>query len=113
MNTPIVRLEEITIKNLKNVEYGHIKLNVDKKCSSSNLLGLYGQNGSGKTVLINAIDILKQLLMGQRLPDHLVDYIESLFINNEFKSTYGETSVTETIETMDESNYLIDNIELL
>ena len=62
MNTPIVRLEEITIKNLKNVEYGHIKLNVDKKCSSSNLLGLYGQNGSGKTVLINAIDILKQLL---------------------------------------------------
>ena len=65
MNTPIVRLEEITIKNLKNVEYGHIKLNVDKKCSSSNLLGLYGQNGSGKTVLINAIDILKQLLMGQ------------------------------------------------
>ena len=41
MNTPIVRLEEITIKNLKNVEYGHIKLNVDKKCSSSNLLGLY------------------------------------------------------------------------
>ena len=67
MNTPIVRLEEITIKNLKNVEYGHIKLNLDKKCSSSNLLGLYGQNGSGKTVLINAIDILKQLLMGQRL----------------------------------------------
>jgi hypothetical protein len=41
------------------------------------------------------------------------DYIESLFINNDFKSTYGETSVTETIETMDESNYLIDNIELL
>ena len=41
------------------------------------------------------------------------DYIELLFINNEFKSTYGETSVTETIETMDESNYLIENIELL
>lgn len=28
-----------------------------------------------KTILINVIDILKQLLMGQRLPDHLVDYI--------------------------------------
>ena len=105
MNTPIVRLEEITIKNLKNVEYGHIKLNVDKKCSSSNLLGLYGQNGSGKTVLINAIDILKQLLMGQRLPDHLVDYIN-------INSDLAELSFEFSLQIDDDNIHVYYDVEL-
>ena len=105
MNTPIVRLEEITIKNLKNVEYGHIKLNVDKKCSSANLLGLYGQNGSGKTVLINAIDILKQLLMGQRLPDNLVDYIN-------INSDLAELSFEFSIQIDDDNIHVYYDVEL-
>ena len=46
MNIPIVRLESITIKNLKNVEYGHIKLNLDKRPSSASLLGLFRKNSS-------------------------------------------------------------------
>ena len=90
MNIPIVRLESITIKNLKNVEYGHIKLNLDKRPSSASLLGLYGQNGSGKTVLINAIDILKQLLTGQRLSEYLLDYIN---INSEVAELFFEFSI--------------------
>ena len=90
MNTPIVRIEGITIKNLKNVEYGHIKFNLGKKHTSASLLGLYGQNGSGKTVLINAIDILKQLLMGQRLPEYLVDYIN---INSDIAELSFEFSI--------------------
>lgn len=105
MNTPIVRLEEITIKNLKNVEYGHIKLNLDKKCSSSNLLGLYGQNGSGKTVLINAIDILKQLLMGQRLSDYLVDYIN-------INSDLAELSFEFSIQIDDDNIHVYYDVEL-
>lgn len=75
MNEAIVRLEDIIIKNIKNVEWGHINLDNHKSKYASSVLGLYGQNGSGKTVLINAIDILKQLLMGQKLSSHFVDYI--------------------------------------
>ncbi|MDU6207470.1 AAA family ATPase [Veillonella sp.] len=97
MNAPFIRLEDISIKNIKNVEYGHIKFNVDKKRSLASLLGLYGQNGSGKTVLINAIDILKQLLMGQRLPDYLVDYIninsDMAELSFEFSMQFGDDNI--------------------
>lgn len=76
MKYPIIRLEEIAIENLKNVEYGDIHFDLGKKKQyNASLLGLYGQNGSGKTALINAIDILKSLLMGMQLPESLVDYI--------------------------------------
>ena len=47
-------------------------------------------NGTGRTVMINSIDILKQLLMGQRLRNYLVDYIN---INSELAELSFEFSI--------------------
>lgn len=47
-------------------------------------------NGTGRTVVINAIDILKQLLIGQRLRNYLVAYIN---INSELAELPFEFSI--------------------
>lgn len=58
-----IRLASINLGNFKNVRHGLIDLikghNVDSSCS---VLGVYGQNGSGKTALIDSLQILKHLL---------------------------------------------------
>lgn len=63
-----IRLTSVEIKNIKNVKYGKIDLpiesNIDKN-GLSNVFGIYGPNGSGKTALITAIDILKKVVSGQ------------------------------------------------
>lgn len=67
MGNLIVRLLEIKINNLKNVKNGKIEfLNSDikdtLKLKNGDILGIYGQNGSGKTTVINALSILKHIL---------------------------------------------------
>lgn len=58
-----IRLERIEITNFKNVRYGVIDLPPDHKSNSAcSMLGLYGQNGSGKTAMIDSLQILKYLL---------------------------------------------------
>ncbi|MFF5996613.1 AAA family ATPase [Lysinibacillus sp. KU-BSD001] len=59
----IVKVERIVIENLKNVAFGEIQLHVDfKHMRKANVMGLYGQNGSGKTTVVNAFELLKILL---------------------------------------------------
>jgi len=72
----VVRLESITIKNLKNVSEGTIGFENKRKKYKSSVLGLYGQNGSGKTALIDAIQILKYALSGNAIPNKYADYIK-------------------------------------
>lgn len=50
-----VRIGKIIISNFKNVKNGQIMLKNSKKEYKASVLGLYGQNGSGKTALIDAI----------------------------------------------------------
>ncbi len=79
MNTSkYIRLESMTIDNLKNVEHGYINFINTRKNYKASILGLYGQNGSGKTALVNAMSILKLLLTGQKLPSTIGDYINIL-----------------------------------
>ena len=73
--TKYIRLTSMTIDNLKNIEHGRINFINTRKDYKSSLLGIYGQNGSGKTALIDAISILKLLLTGQKLPSTICDYI--------------------------------------
>ena len=84
MKNIIVRLLEIGIVNLKNVKNGKISfLNSNIKetltLQLGDVLGIYGQNGSGKTTVIEALSILKSILV--RIP-----------LDNELKNliTYGE-----------------------
>lgn len=71
----IVRLKEITIQNFKNVNMGQINFINKRKDYRASILGLYGQNGSGKTALIDAIQLLKYALCGNQIPSYMADYI--------------------------------------
>ena len=89
MKNSTVRLETIEISNFKNVTYGKIYFDNTHKEYAASILGLYGQNGSGKTSLIDAMDLLKRLLMGQQIPANFADCInvdaESAHFTFQFK----------------------------
>lgn len=48
MDRFFVRIQKITLKNFKNVKYGTVLLTNPLKKYKASVLGLYGQNGSGK-----------------------------------------------------------------
>ncbi len=75
MNNSIVRIESISIRNFKNVVDGEISLINNRKEYETSIVGLYGQNGSGKTALIDAIELLKLTLCSQPIPIKYADYI--------------------------------------
>lgn len=70
-----MRLAEITLQDFKNVRNGNIRLDDRHAGYSANILGLYGQNGSGKTALIDAVNLLSHVLRGIAVPSRYADYI--------------------------------------
>ena len=78
MNTR-VRFCGIQIRGFKNVHYGKVQMpeSSDKNYFSNkaDILGIYGQNGSGKTAVIEAIEVLQQLLAGETVTTAMEDYI--------------------------------------
>ena len=75
MDKQTVRIENIRIENFKNVKYGSLNLENKRKDYKSSILGLYGQNGSGKTALIDALQLLKFALSGKAIPSKYADYV--------------------------------------
>ncbi len=79
MKERYIRIQQISLKNFKNVKSGTIDFSSYKNnnifSKKSDLIGLYGQNGSGKTALIEALWILKNTLLGESLPENCKDYI--------------------------------------
>lgn len=67
-----IRLVSAAIYHFKNVSYGKIEMPCavgrDFSCDGAEILGIYGQNGSGKTTVIDAIYYAKELLRGKSLP---------------------------------------------
>lgn len=63
-----VRVQSATIRCFRNVHLGEIRfpcnLASDNFSMKSDVLGIYGQNGSGKTTFIDALEVLKCLLSG-------------------------------------------------
>lgn len=106
----IVRLQEVRINNLKNVEYGKISLesynNFNKDIKSTDILGIYGQNGSGKTALIDSLDILRLILSGDSLPDDMNYIINST-------SEVAKLEVTFLVEILDDKYFVYYNSEIL
>ncbi len=68
------RITGISLKNFKNVEYGRIA-DLEFSEESPSILGLYGQNGSGKTAVVEACQLLKCVMSGLRIPDRFVHAI--------------------------------------
>lgn len=70
-----VRLDSVEILNFKNVKHGFLDFDNTRKKYNSSILGLYGQNGSGKTALIEAIALLKYLLTGLPVPSNFAECV--------------------------------------
>ncbi|MBS6722249.1 MAG: ATP-binding protein [Clostridiales bacterium] len=80
----VVRLASLNILNIKNVRSGQIVLPMAFRKQLSyrhaEVLGLYGQNGSGKTAVIDTLYHLQGIMVGNTLEEELADYIG---INND------------------------------
>ena len=79
----IVRLESLRIKDFKNINNGEIYFSEKKKVQRGDIdeddfnsvLGIYGQNGSGKTSCLNALRVIQKLLSANRINPMLKKYI--------------------------------------
>ena len=75
MDRSVARIVSLEIHNFKNVKYGTLDFENSRKAYNASILGLYGQNGSGKTALIDALALLKLNLCGQPVPTAYADYV--------------------------------------
>lgn len=99
MMEPIVRLASLKLINIKNVKNGTIILpNTAKKILSAEraeILGIYGQNGSGKTAVIDALFCLQRIMIGEELQGEIYDYIDV---------------AADTAEIIADFNIFVDNV---
>ena len=76
---PTVRIKKVILDNFKSVGHGEIIFNCGREFvpynTESDILGIYGQNGSGKTSLIEALSILESLMAGGRVPSAYADCV--------------------------------------
>lgn len=74
-----VRIKKITLNNFKSVEHGEIVLCCGKKFIAAgtkpDMLGIYGQNGSGKSAMVEAIRVMQFAMTGRKIPSNTADYI--------------------------------------
>ena len=69
-----VRIMRSEIRNFKNVNYGEVpymnygSINSRGIIDKKDIVGIYGQNGSGKTALVESLDILKCIIRGSSIP---------------------------------------------
>lgn len=96
---PNVRMTDITMKNFKNVRHGKLSLMNYRKDFRASVVGIYGQNGSGKTALIDALELLKFALSGLEIPKRFADYIH-------VGSEYAEIEYTFDV-TIEEETYMV------
>lgn len=81
MDEIIIKVLSLELKGIKNVNYGKVKIKDLDNVSDGNftfehpILAIYGQNGSGKSSLIEALKILKSTLMGETLSDNIASLI--------------------------------------
>lgn len=97
MMKSVIYLNKISIKNLKNVYNGSIVFKKEyNKESLKHITGIYGQNGSGKTSIIDALVLLKNLMLGKRLSNNFLYLIsadkENMVLDFEFFMDYEDKS---------------------
>lgn len=76
----VIRIAGVHVKNMKNVKNGMVKTNSSfDSLNRADVIGLYGQNGSGKTAFVEAFALLKALLSNEELP-----------LNSQYLLTHGQ-----------------------
>lgn len=72
------RIQSIELTNFKNIKHGQVDFsnygNINMK-AERNITAVYGQNGSGKTALVDAIAIIKNIMQGGKIPSEFVNYM--------------------------------------
>ena len=105
-NLPTIRIASIELNNFKSVKHGKIMFNCGKNFvpygTTADILGIYGQNGSGKTSVIEAISILKCLISGSTIPDTYSDCID-------VASPFAELTFTFDVQYPEGSDYETNN----
>lgn len=90
----MIRIRSIELSNVKNVANGAISFK-DSPFSSS-VMGIYGQNGSGKTAVVESLAQVQDLMCGFPLDRESVDLIgpsaECTKISIEVEVTEGSPS---------------------
>ena len=100
MNNRIIRIQSISIENIKNVSKGEVYLNETNPDSiGASVVGVYGQNGSGKTALIWAVGLVKDAMSGLSLPADTNYYVKQ---NSEKAEIQMKFDIT-----IDERQYLV------
>ena len=64
--------------NERKMEYG-----------KAEILGVYGQNGSGKTAIVDALYFLQSIMLGEELDQSILDYISADSINAEVNAEFN------------------------
>ena len=81
MADTIVRLASLEISNIKNVKNGKIVM-PGVSCKNpvrdtAEILGVYGQNGSGKTAVIDTLYYLQRIMIGDSIAEEFEEYIDA------------------------------------
>lgn len=93
MSVHVVRLQSLELKNIKNVIDGTITMpkafhhQLDYR--SPEVLGIYGQNGSGKTAVIDALHLIWGLMTGRGILDSFYDYVNSKADTAEIRADFA------------------------
>ena len=73
----VIRISRIRLAHIKNVSHGEVVLHNPRRSDGGSFLALYGQNGSGKTALIDALAVLKVVMSGDAFPDRCEALLEA------------------------------------
>ena len=83
----LVRIEQIEINGIKNILHGEVAFQEyseilkgdfdDIRSTFHPVLGIYGQNGSGKSAVLETTKILKTIMSGECLPKNIDQYINN------------------------------------
>jgi len=69
------RIAAIQVFDFKNVKKGELEFKNNENYPYGSVLGLYGQNGSGKTALIEVLSLVKKVLCGQSVSLDFANHI--------------------------------------
>lgn len=102
---PRIRIRKVRLENFKSVRMGEILLCEEKAETLLNrepdILGIYGQNGSGKTSFIEALSILKQLMLGAPIHENYTDCValdaDHASLSFHFDLVYPDDSCREAV----------------
>ncbi len=115
-----IRVKKVQINNIKNVCHGQFKTNTNfEKMEKADIIGIFGQNGSGKTAVVEAFNILQLLLLGKALPKmdkHLMTVgknITSMIFEFLVSNEYGKFTLVYECSIKQGNEYLYVSSEKL